>query len=847
MSLLFLNALKGLRKKKVQMIGIIFMVLLSAGIYTTMNAALDRLENRYYTYLDTQNVEHFSFVPVINYEKDISVETLQKWNQNELKDMSAEDKQIIGIYGSCLQTSFDMCKSTGFQYLLESILQKYNALDEITKTKVDSIKKTYDFTYEKKSSKLASVDKYTYKAIPYQKEDKINKPYLVEGTFPNKDNEITLLPNFAGTNQLEIGDWYDIDGKKYKITGFAMAPDYIYPMLSINSPIFDEKYNVICYMNEKTYDAFDGVNESVYVANFNHAVNRDDTLKVAVTKDNDIQSKNPAAPIFEKEKEIVKMDMNTMIRVMRINAIQLEFSTDRKFAEYFLYLLLFISVFIIMIITKKRIEDEKLQIGVLKSLGYKSHKIAVSYLVYPVVGSLIGGLLGFLIGMVLNGPVAQIFLSYFNVPLAGFSLNIQYLLTSVFLPLVLLSLLSYLISIFMLRKKPLDLLKEGSHLKVGILSKVTNFVTKKLPFASRFRYSLASRSVGKLFIVSLTSFCTGLLIVLVLIGMNLFNSVIATTFDSFAYKYEVTYKEVQTGTSTKEDLVLNASATLLSVKKDGKVEKVKEDTTITINGMDTTKYIKILDSEEKDLSSYLGKKGMIINTNIAEVYQVKVGDSLLVKIGEEEFTYEVLAVSDGYMGNTAYMGRNALSRDIGLRENSYTEKYSTDSKYSSMKKVDKEELSKIGNIFSIEDLRRNMEKQMQTANSSIYIVILFASIMAFIIIAVIANIVVEENKKTISLMKVLGYKNKEIGSIVLNIYTPFVIVSYLLSIPVMIGVLKWIVSLLVGDMNMALPVTLSPVMAIVGLAGLLLAYYIAILLSRRVLNKVPLAVALKRE
>ena len=73
MGLLFLNALKGLKKKKVQMIGIIFMVFLSTGIYTTMNASLDRLENRYYNYLEEQNVEHFSFAPVIDYKEDICV------------------------------------------------------------------------------------------------------------------------------------------------------------------------------------------------------------------------------------------------------------------------------------------------------------------------------------------------------------------------------------------------------------------------------------------------------------------------------------------------------------------------------------------------------------------------------------------------------------------------------------------------------------------------------------------------------------------------------------------------------------------------------------------------------
>ena len=59
MRLLFINALKGLKKKKIQMFGIVMMVMLSTAVYVGMNSAIDRLEKRYYNYLDEQNVEDF--------------------------------------------------------------------------------------------------------------------------------------------------------------------------------------------------------------------------------------------------------------------------------------------------------------------------------------------------------------------------------------------------------------------------------------------------------------------------------------------------------------------------------------------------------------------------------------------------------------------------------------------------------------------------------------------------------------------------------------------------------------------------------------------------------------------
>ena len=83
--------------------------------------------------------------------------------------------------------------------------------------------------------------------------------------------------------------------------------------------------------------------------------------------------------------------------------------------------------------------------------------------------------------------------------------------------------------------------------------------------------------------------------------------------------------------------------------------------------------------------------------------------------------------------------------------------------------------------------------------------------------------------------------------VILNIYTPFIIVAYLLSIPVMIQILKVIVKALVGDIEMTIPITITPIQIFIGLVGLLIAYYIAIGLSKRVLKKVPLSIALKRE
>lgn len=856
MGLLFINALKGLKKKKIQMIGIIFLVLLSTGIYTSMNSALDRLEDKYYNYLDEQNVEDFSFVPVINYETDITIDELNNIKNNKLSNITLEEKQIIDLYSNCLNGNKEMCNQS--LYLgVQNIMDKYNISYDLAAKKLDNLKNKYDFNYNIERAKILSEEKFSIKALPYNNKKTINKPFLVEGRFPKNNNEITVLPKFAKANNLKIGGYYKLNDIKYKIVGYAYAPDHIYPMISFNVPIFDERYNNIVFLTEEEYNNFSGIKDDVYVAKFNYKTDAKKRMEITITNDDDETNElppstnNPANKIFEENKDKLTISMSTIMRTLRIDMMQLEFETDRNFADYFLYLLLAISVVIIIIIAKKRIEDERLQIGVLKSLGYKSSIIATSYLVYPIIGSLIGGLLGYLIGIGLHGVLAKFYLNYFNVPLSTFTFNKEYLINSVFLPMILLSVLTYLISIFMLRKKPLQLLKEGSNLKVNLLSKISNKLTSKLPFHYRFKYSLAFRSLGKLFIVFITSFCTGLLLVLILIGSNLFNFMIDKTFSSFKYKYMISYNNIQSSKDDKDDLILSTSLDVINLKdKTGKKKKLNEkDYSITLTGIDqNSHYIEIKDKNDKDLSKLLKcENSIIINQNTSEVLELDVGDKIIFKNGKENLEYNIVGIQESFMGASSYVDREKLSSNLGLPFTGFNQKYSTDSKYNKMKNLSSEELDVINSIFSIDDLRESMERQMQTINSSIYIVIAFASLMALIIIAVIANIVVEENKKTISLMKVMGYKNKKISGIVLNIYTPIVIIAYLLSIPAMIYLLKWIVSLLVSDVQMSIPITISPFMAMIGLLGLLVSYYIAINLSRKTLNKVPLAVALKRE
>lgn len=857
MRLLFLNSLKGLKKKKIQMLGIILLVILSTGIYVAMSSALDRMEDKYYEYLDTQKVEHISVDYYLDYKTEVSEEDLNYLLENNLSNITEEENQIVSLYScylnsECKEYMDDPFNNLSFQYMLDNIFTKYGANTYIQNKKMDELSKIYDFDYNIEKSKALKEEDTYLKILPYDKDKKVNIPYLLEGKLPQSENEITMLPKYAKLHNIKLNDKYKIANKEYKVVGFTYAPDYIYPLVSYSAIMFDEETNNVVYMNQDDYSNINGVEEKTYSIFYHGDMKRKFEMEEMVT-DKDKVKDYDVTKILYNEDYNVGMGILTATRLGRIASLQLEFATNRLFAKYFLYLLLGIAVFVIAIITKKRIEDERLQIGVLKSLGYSPFSIAVSYLVYPIMGSIIGGIIGYFIGLISNEPIANMYISYFIIPLGNFTINPKYLINCLLIPTVLLSTLSYIIALIMLRKKPLYLLREGSNLKINIFSRIANKITSILPFKYRFKYSLAFRSLPKLLVVALTSFFTGMLIVLTLIGFNLMNNLIDKSFEGMNYDYMIYNYSIET-----EELDENADYNItanLPVKevldKKGNKRKLDKDLVLTFNGIDKdSKYINPKNSKDEELTELLGNDNIIINRNLQNLYGIDIGDKITLGLDEEfkkTITYKVAGISEEFMNFSTYVLRSDLCKKVGYEDNCYSIMLSKDKKYSNLENLDQKLVDKIATVINFKDMKNNITKTMDKYNASIYIVIAFAAVMAFVIIAVIANIVVEENKKIISLMKVMGYENKNISSIVLNIYTPIIIIAYLLSIPAMIKILELIVAALAGDMQVTIPITLDPMLACLGLVALLISYYIAVYLSKRVLNKIPLAMALKRE
>jgi putative ABC transport system permease protein len=105
--------------------------------------------------------------------------------------------------------------------------------------------------------------------------------------------------------------------------------------------------------------------------------------------------------------------------------------------------------------------------------------------------------------------------------------------------------------------------------------------------------------------------------------------------------------------------------------------------------------------------------------------------------------------------------------------------------------------------------------------------------------------IVDENKITISLFKVLGYRPKEVNRLILDSNTAVVALGYLLGIPVLLASVTALMQSLASSMQMTIPTRLNIWYMLLGFVVVMLAYEVAKLLSRKKVDRVPMSEALK--
>lgn len=146
---------------------------------------------------------------------------------------------------------------------------------------------------------------------------------------------------------------------------------------------------------------------------------------------------------------------------------------------------------------------------------------------------------------------------------------------------------------------------------------------------------------------------------------------------------------------------------------------------------------------------------------------------------------------------------------------------------------------------SIDAIVKGFGMLIEQMGPMIYGLIAAALILGLIIIYIVTGLVVDESRTSISLMKVFGYRKKEIGRLILGSNTLIVVAGYLLGIPALLGTVGVFYGSLTESLQIVLPVKLNIWYMLLGFVVVMATYEFAKMMCRKKVARIPMSEALK--
>jgi putative ABC transport system permease protein len=464
--------------------------------------------------------------------------------------------------------------------------------------------------------------------------------------------------------------------------------------------------------------------------------------------------------------------------------------------------------------------------GALYALGYKRREIYRHYLKFPLVIAVIGGVIGTILGLFTVRPLLSVYFMLFEIPMTGIDISLAVIIISLLLPVLILGLSGLFVIRKELRSSPVDLMKgDKGKSKVNFLERM--FKLEKLKFAAKFKIREQLRSLSRLALL-LTGCATATLLLLfgffLKSGMDYFLTNEVENAQNYQYEYEfdsLRTKPVPVGAEPF------AVSKFLLEGDDNKVFHVA-------GYLPDSKISDVVDES----GSKLSMDQVIITKPIADKLKVKQGDTINIvrKSDYQEFSLKVNAISDSYNMSIS-MPLAEYNEKFGIPEGSYNELFSNEPL-----DIPENEQYK---VYSIEEKISAIQSLMAPLASTVGFVSVVAFIIGMIIIYVVTSMIIEENKNTISLMKIFGYRKKEVNSLILNSSSVVVVIGYILGILLSFATVGGLLKALENSLTFAMPVTINPLYVGVGFVVVMLSYEFSKLLCRRKVNAVSMSEALK--
>ena len=639
----------------------------------------------------------------------------------------------------------------------------------------------------------------------------IDKICIMEGELPTTDDEIAIDRMYAVNNDYKVGDNITLGDKKLKITGYVALSDYSALYSNPSDTMFDAVKFGVAIVTDELFDDFGEAN-----LHYSYSWKYDK----APVDDKDAQDK-----VEELMKHINSISpLTQFIPEYSNQAIHFtgdDINGDSTMIAVFLYLFMIIIAFIFAITTGNTIAKEANVIGTLRASGYTKAELVRHYLATPMFVVLVAAVVGNILGYTCFKDFAvSAYYGSYSLPTYVTLWNAEAFVKTTVVPLIILFIINLVMLIDKLSLSPLKFLRRD--LKKRQKKKAFKLNTK-IGILKRFRLRVIFQNISNYVTIFVGVLFAGVIIFFGLAMKPMLLHYQEVIEDNMIAKYQYVLKApVETETKGAEKYCAGSMKTI--------DDKLKEEN-VTVYG---------IQKDSKFVKADIKGDGVYISDGYSQKFGIDVGDELTMKesYGDKKYTFKVDGVYDGQESIAVYMNDDNFIKTFDLDDGYFNG-------YFSNTKIDDIDDLYIATTITKDDMTKT-SRQLIVSMGSMISAFAGAGIISFmLIIYLLSKVVIEKNSQSISMTKILGYNNREINSLYITTTSIVVIVSLILSVPLVNVTLKYIFIAAFAQYSGWLPYYIPAYIFVeVPLFGIIAYAVVAFILTRRV-KKVPLDEALK--
>ncbi|MFA5542589.1 MAG: ABC transporter permease [Bacilli bacterium] len=576
--------------------------------------------------------------------------------------------------------------------------------------------------------------------------NQVNKFNITKGRLPVNEHEVVIEDNENNNFKYEIGDEIIInsnliDNEVFVVVGLVRNPMYL-----SNNRIVSNVPNFYIGMVEDNI-VIPGYTDLYLKLNINY----------------DAYSKEYKSYMSNLALELAN-NLNDKFVFTRFDNYGYQFYYDDamkvdKIAYVIPIFFVLITLLVSLTTMMRMIDEQRIEIGTLFSLGYSKRNIWFKYYFYSMIPTFMGVIIGVILSIyIIPVVVYNAYRMSYLIPDLVLLFRWDYLLISLGVAILSTTLATTFSLYNLLREKPSSLLRP-KEIKVGrkvIVERIT-FIWNRLSFniklTIRNLFRFKKRTLITIFGIAGCS-------ALMLTGFGLRNAI--TSIESKQSNITINDGLVVFKTSENVSLLNDYDVNYLNINQSIIYINDKDDTVNLVvhkDGIDS--YINFIDYKTKK-KMLINDEDIIISSGIAQKYNIKTGDIIKVKDSYNNvFNINVTKIYENFTYNYIFINYDNMIE--------YHDSYSLNMSLflTSNPKELKEELSKLDEVIMVtltNDSLFVLSSSIENMAFIILIVILASGMLGLIVLYNLSNINITERNKELCTFKVLGLTNFEVNN-----------------------------------------------------------------------------------